>query len=280
MGVSETASAAEIKSAYRKLALKYHPDKNGEAGKDKFQKIQEAYQILSNEEKRKRYDLIKKLRNIENDDSIDTMTVYKVVLNILSNLISQYKNHKSTEQRPKGHNLIIPIHVELEEIYNNCTKIVKLKVLRNDLMEHISLGVQLANFRDDCVYENMGDNNENDIIVQIHVKDHPHVYIDRILDSYDLSMEVNITLYEYYYGGTKKVEYLNNEVVDILIDSNCDRNMIKIPSKGLPYYTNNEELQRGDLLVFLKPSLPSYDDGRFLSDSNLRTLLKTHFNGE
>ncbi len=54
LGVSKDASQEEIKKAYRKKAHKHHPDKGGD--EEKFKKINEAYQVLSDEEKRKRYD--------------------------------------------------------------------------------------------------------------------------------------------------------------------------------------------------------------------------------
>ena len=58
LGVDKKASDTEIKKAYRKLAMKYHPDhtKGDKSGEEKFKKISEAYAVLSDKEKRKQYD--------------------------------------------------------------------------------------------------------------------------------------------------------------------------------------------------------------------------------
>jgi len=58
LGVTKSASAEEIKKAYRKKAIQFHPDKNpgDNAAEDKFKEAAEAYEILSNVEKKQRYD--------------------------------------------------------------------------------------------------------------------------------------------------------------------------------------------------------------------------------
>src|ERR1700676_315500 len=58
LGVGKTAKPAEIKTAYRKLARKYHPDSNqGDAkAEERFKEISEAYSVLSDEKRRKEYD--------------------------------------------------------------------------------------------------------------------------------------------------------------------------------------------------------------------------------
>lgn len=92
LGVKPNASASEIKSAYRSLALKYHPDKNRSdiIGSEVFLEISEAYEILSDYTKRSKYDIERKiLRNtifIENPTPEilinQAITLYKKVLQL------------------------------------------------------------------------------------------------------------------------------------------------------------------------------------------------------
>ena len=58
LGVKKDATADEIKKAYRKNAMKYHPDRNpgDKTAEEKFKEVGEAYEVLSDETKRQRYD--------------------------------------------------------------------------------------------------------------------------------------------------------------------------------------------------------------------------------
>ncbi len=59
LGVNKNTSDDDIKKAYRKLAMKYHPDRSGSSktAEEKFKTISEAYAVLSDKEKRKQYDM-------------------------------------------------------------------------------------------------------------------------------------------------------------------------------------------------------------------------------
>ena len=70
LGVSPSATSEEIKKSFRNLAMKYHPDKNrnSEESKQKFMKIVEAYEVLSDEQARRSYD------DINNDGGVRRST--------------------------------------------------------------------------------------------------------------------------------------------------------------------------------------------------------------
>ena len=56
LGLNKSASEAEIKKAFRKLAHQHHPDKNGSGSAEKFKEINEAFQVLNDPEKKNQYD--------------------------------------------------------------------------------------------------------------------------------------------------------------------------------------------------------------------------------
>jgi len=116
--VEKTATAAQIKKAYRKLAVKHHPDKGGD--EHKFKEISAAYEILSDEEKRKNYDK-HGLEGVDDDGAAARG----------EDLFSMFFGGGGRRGRSgprKGPSVNHPIKVSLEDLYNG--KTVKLAVNR------------------------------------------------------------------------------------------------------------------------------------------------------
>lgn len=121
LGIDKTATASEIKKAYRKLALKKHPDKGGDP--EEFKKIQGAYEVLKDEDKRKKYDQYG-LEGLENDmgDSGD---------DIFSSLFGGRARRRQTGPR-KGSSVKHPLKVSLEDLYKG--KTAKLAISRKKII--------------------------------------------------------------------------------------------------------------------------------------------------
>ncbi|MCM4158066.1 molecular chaperone DnaJ [Gramella sp. AN32] len=137
LDVSKSASAAEIKKAYRKKALKYHPDKNpGDTkAEDMFKKSAEAYEVLGNQDKRAKYDRFGH-QAFEgggfggggmNMDDIFSQFGDIFGGGFSGGGFSGFGGFGGGQRRMKGSNLRIRVSLNLEEIANGCEKKIKVK---------------------------------------------------------------------------------------------------------------------------------------------------------
>jgi molecular chaperone DnaJ len=144
LGVKKNANSEEIKKAYRKLAIKYHPDKNinnKKEAEEKFKEAAEAYEVLGNAEKRKQYDQFGHSFNTNQRYQSGGMSMEDIFTNFgdifegafgggatFSNFNFQHKTQQN--KRIKGEDLRIRIKLSLEDIVLGCEKKVKVKRMK------------------------------------------------------------------------------------------------------------------------------------------------------
>ena len=128
LGVQKDASENEIKKAFHKLALLNHPDKGGD--KEKFQKINIAYETLSDTDKRREYDNPNQFANINNMGHPGGFhQFFNPFDNIFNPGMSGGMHFNSTPLQPKKCNdSIFNVNLELKDIHNDLTKTYKISI--------------------------------------------------------------------------------------------------------------------------------------------------------
>ena len=230
-----------IKKSYRRLSLKYHPDKNP-YNTNKFQEITEAYEYLI-----KHFDEIKNEKfnnedlNKRSDKSIIQKNSYDTddYNNIYNNVLSIYKQ-----------DIIIYINLTYEESYNGCQKPVKItrKILQNNIVtsENETLYVNIPQGTDNdeiIVIENKGNiDNFNKTNVKIFIKLLKHNLFER--DGLDIIYKLNISFKESLVGVNKIFKYLNNKYYKInskkgeIVSNTSEKILENLGFKRNDYYGN------------------------------------------
>lgn len=143
LGVDKNASDAEIKSAYRKLAKKYHPDVNKEEGAaEKFKEIGEAYSVLGDEQKRKTYDQFGSAAFEQGGagaggfGGFEGFGGFQGAEVDLSDLFDDFlggfgfTGGKKGKSRPtKGDDILIRVNIDFMDAINGCSKDIDLTVM-------------------------------------------------------------------------------------------------------------------------------------------------------
>ncbi|HTO38571.1 MAG TPA: molecular chaperone DnaJ [Brumimicrobium sp.] len=141
LGISKSATEAEIKKAYRKLAIKYHPDKNpdDEAAEEKFKEAAEAYEVLSDAQKKQRYDQF-------GHAGVDGSAGHGGGGMNMDDIFSQFgdifgggfgggfggsRGGGSRQRVVRGTNLRVKIKLTLEDVLNGTTKKIRVNKLVN-----------------------------------------------------------------------------------------------------------------------------------------------------
>lgn len=231
LGVKYDSSIEEIKKAYRKKCLLYHPDKtNGDA--TKFQELNDAYN-----------DIIKFKEN--------NFNFLYIFLWICNNVM-------------KSKDIIICCKVTIEELYTNAIKKISYTYIDKSLHSKTRVVfLELMGWQNEYCLEEYGDydvikQNYNNLIIHIEIVEDvsTNIYVNSIINKYELCTHVDINIYEYYYGVNKFINYLNNERLYISHNPYENGDTLIIQNKGL--CNENEERER--LYIFFKVDMSRCKD--------------------
>lgn len=140
LGISQNASQDEIKKVYRKLAMKYHPDRNPDdsSAEEKFKEIGEAYAVLSDQNKRARYNRYgheavgaRDFGGSPFGESFDPFELFRSVFSGFGgDIFGQYGRGSGRQRIRRGTDLRIDLKLTLEEVAEGVTKKIKVSILK------------------------------------------------------------------------------------------------------------------------------------------------------
>lgn len=286
--VDKKATTDQIKKNFRKFAQKYHPDKNpnDKTAENKFKEINEAYEVLSDPEKRKKYDnLGSSYNNFRESGGNNTdfnwndwfnqsrqqsnTGNYSSKSNSRSSVNDFFANNdtasdffekifgggftgrkKAAKQPQKGENIIAKIDLTLEEAYKGAAKPISIngKTIEVKFKPGIENNQSLKISNKGMPGKNAGPS--GDLIINVEVK--PHKRVER--KGNDLYTEIDVDLYKAILGGTAKIITFAGTVnLNIPAESQQGKTLM-LKGLGMPIYSDTSK--KGDLYVKLNVLLP------------------------
>mmetsp|Transcript_9721 Transcript_9721/g.11074 ORF Transcript_9721/g.11074 Transcript_9721/m.11074 type:complete len:311 (-) Transcript_9721:217-1149(-) len=280
LGVSRNASDEELKKAYRKLAMKYHPDKNQGENKEQaeamFKQIGEAYAVLSDAERRKTYDRfgeegLKQGAAGSSQFGIDPRELFAQFFGSARNdsfpgfrfnFEPGFSSSRSFSYSVQPRLIRFDLNCTLEELYNGTTK--KMKINRENIRatrpNETNLIIEIKpGYKANTRITFPGEGNElrnggfQDIMFIIRERPHPRF----IREGSNLRYRHQVSLGQALTGFDVDIQFLDGKVLTVRVDDVVHPNYTKIvKGKGMP--SSKRPGHFGDLYIQFDISFPSH----------------------
>jgi DnaJ-class molecular chaperone len=249
LGVSRAASPEEIKSAYRKLAMKHHPDRGGEH--DTFAKINQAYETLSDPSKKQQYDTPQHQEFNFNSSQFHGG-------NPFDDMFAQF-GMRGGRQVPRNRDLNILVRVSLKDVVVGKSLIASYR-LRSGKQETVEVDVPTgANDGDTVRYTGLGDDGDHrfargDLYIKINVEHDTNWR----REGDNLYTKKQVNLFDILLGCAILIETLDDRTVQLTIPKGSKPGTtFSISDYGI---TNMHTRKKGKILVQIEPIVPDMTD--------------------
>ncbi len=270
LGIDKKASQDEIKKAYRVLAVKYHPDKNPEnkVAEEKFKTINEANEVLSNPEKRKKYDELgenwQQHEQAGNQKNTSNQSYYQSNPNQgfggggqedFSDFFEQFfggrtQNRKNTNPDFKGGDYETEMEITLEEAYQGANRIIQVE------NEKLRVTTKPGAYTDQLLRikskgaRGSSEAHRGDLFVRIKVISQKQ-FIRKGDDLYNTHI---IDLYTAVLGGEIITNTLSGQIKLKITEGTQSGKTVRLKGKGMPLYDKTNVF--GDLYIQLEVKIP------------------------
>jgi DnaJ-class molecular chaperone len=251
LGLKRGASDAEIKKAYRSMAMKHHPDRGGD--QNKFKEISTAYEALSNPEKKRIVDMGGDPNAQPGAGFGQSPFEFHFNTGNINDIFGNFGFGAQPQRRNKSLN--VNVEISLEDILNGKDINAEIgitggknKIINIAIPPGIENGQQIR-------YEGMGDNSipslrPGDLIVNVIVRPHPTFR----REGTSLILEKEVAVYDAILGSFLEIKTLDNKTLSIDIPPGTQpETVFSCKGEGLPHMRTR---QRGNLLIKIKVKIP------------------------